>query len=131
VRRACYEGLIAATSHGNGQSSEIVYVLTAEGCRHFSMEAHAPEATRSIVPVLRTLSAHELEHRLIAAEACFRRGQACVDRQQRFIESQARAGLCTTRAQILAGTFGEMQSMFAKTFHAFSQRVLEGGLIGR
>jgi hypothetical protein len=123
VRRACDDGLIAPTSHQSGQAKEIVYVLTAGGRRRFTMNGHASDATPPIEPLLRTLSTHDLEHRLVAAEACYRRGQACIERQQLFIESQARAGLSTTRAQTLANTFGEIQSTFAKTFQALSHRV--------
>ncbi|HEX2591855.1 MAG TPA: hypothetical protein VHL34_10190 [Rhizomicrobium sp.] len=124
VRKACDGGLIAPANRQNGQGKDNVYVLTARGHWHLAMDGRAAEATRPIVPLLQTRAKHDLEHRLIEAEACFRRGQACIDRQQRFIESQARAGLSTTRAQTLANTFGDIQNTFAKTFHALSQRVL-------
>jgi hypothetical protein len=123
VRRACDDGLIARTSHENGQAREIVYVLTARGRRQFAMDGGTSEAIRTGMPPFRTLPTLNLEHCLIAVEPCFRRGQACIDRQQRFIDAQARAGLCTARAQALANTFGEIQATFAKTFHALSQRI--------
>lgn len=124
VRKACADGLIAPTGHENGQAREIVYVLTAGGRRHSAMNSHASQATRRNSSLSHTLSMHDLELRLVAAEACFRRGQRCIDRQQLLIESQARAGLSTTHAQTLANTFGEIQNTFAKTLHALSQRVL-------
>jgi hypothetical protein len=131
LRRACAEGLIAATTHGDGLAKEIVYVLTARGRRHCTLDGLVPELTLAIAPRSCTRTKHDLEHRLVAAETCFQRGQACMERQERLVGWRTRAGLCTVRAQMLASTFGEIQSTFAKTLHTLSQKIFEGGPIGR